>query len=138
MAGGHSAKRMTRRLPMVVFFNIVDISALNAMNIWLKFQTTLQFNNRTRRSFSPYNIGQITCWTTSNGNPPIQRPVAPNLVLLNSTKRYYLHSSKKRQEIKDQQLQMSTMQALQQTQRHAVNGFNVEDKKQLQWLPSSI
>ena len=58
MAGGHSAKRMTRRLPMVVLFNIVDIRALNAMNIWLKFQTTLQlFKNRTRRSYSPYNIG---------------------------------------------------------------------------------
>ena len=40
MAGGHSAKR-THRMPMVVLFNIVDISALNAMNIWLKFQTTL-------------------------------------------------------------------------------------------------
>ena len=105
MAGGHSAKRMTRRLPMVVLFNIVDISALNAINIWLKFQTTLQFKNRTCRSFSPYNIGQITCWNTSNGNSPIQRPVSPNLVLLKSTKRCYLHSSKKRLEIKDQQLQ---------------------------------
>ena len=56
MVVGHSAKRMTRRLPMVVFLNIVDISALNAMNIWLKFQTSLQFKNRTRRSYSPYNI----------------------------------------------------------------------------------
>ena len=58
MAGGHSVKRMTRRLPMVVFFNIVGISALNAMNIWLKFQIVLQqFKNRARRSYSPYNIG---------------------------------------------------------------------------------
>ena len=38
MVGGHCAKRMTRRLPMVVFFNIVDISALNAMNIWRNFK----------------------------------------------------------------------------------------------------
>ena len=27
---------------------------------------------------------------------------------------------------------------LQQAQRHAVDEFNVEDRKQLQWLPSSI
>ena len=43
-----------------------------------------------------------------------------------------LHSSKKIQEIKDQQLQISTKEAF------AVNGFNEEDRKQLQWLPSSI
>ena len=76
MVGGHSAKRIARRLPMVVFFNIVDISAMNAMYIWLKFQTTLKLKNRTRRSYSPYYIAQITCWNTSNRNPPIQRPVA--------------------------------------------------------------
>ena len=70
MVGGHSAKRMTRRLPMVVFFNIVDISALNTMNIWLKFQTTLKIENCTHRSYSPYYIGYITCWNASNGNPP--------------------------------------------------------------------
>ena len=52
MAGGHSAKRMTRKLPMDVFFNIVDRSALNVMNIKLKFQTTLQFKNRTRHSYT--------------------------------------------------------------------------------------
>ena len=56
MVGGHSAKRMTSRLPMVVFLNMVDIIALNAMNIWLKFQTSLQFKNHARRSYSPYNI----------------------------------------------------------------------------------
>ena len=57
MAGGHSAKRITHRMPMGVLFNIVDIiSALNAMNIWLKFQTVLQFKNRARRSYSPYKI----------------------------------------------------------------------------------
>ena len=56
MVGGHSAKRMTSRLAMVVLFNIVDISALKAMNRWLKFRTTLQFNNSTRHSYSPYNI----------------------------------------------------------------------------------
>ena len=45
------------------------------MIIWLKFQTVLQqFKNRARRSYSLYNIGQITCWNTSDGNQPIQRP----------------------------------------------------------------
>ena len=57
MVGGHSAKQMTRRLPMVVFFNIVVISTPNAMNIWLKFQTTLKIKNRTYHSYSPYYIG---------------------------------------------------------------------------------
>ena len=56
MAGGHSNKRITHRMAMVVLFNIVDISGLNAMNIWLKFQTALQFKNRARRSYSPYKI----------------------------------------------------------------------------------
>ena len=54
----NNLKQMTHRLPMVVFFNIVNIRALNAMNIWLKFQIVLQqFKNRARRSYSPYNIG---------------------------------------------------------------------------------
>ena len=33
---------------------------------------------------------------------------------------------------------MQPWKHLQQAQRHAVNGFNEKDSKQLQWLPSSI
>ena len=79
MVGGHSAKRILLDWQWLSFstVNIVHISALNAMNIWVKFKTTLQlFKNRARRTSSPYNIGYNTCWNTSNGNPPIQRPVA--------------------------------------------------------------
>ena len=32
----YSTKRMTHRWPMVVFFNMIDISAMNALIIWIK------------------------------------------------------------------------------------------------------
>ena len=81
MVRGHSAKRMSRRLPMVVFFNIVNISALNEMNIWLKFQTTLKFKNRTRCSFSPYYIGSLITGIHLMAIHPFRDLWRPSLVL---------------------------------------------------------
>ena len=81
------------------------------MNIWLKFQTVLQqFKNSARRSYSPYNISKSLAGIHLMATHPFRDLWHPSLVLLNSIKRCYLHSSKKRHEIKDQQLQMSTMQ----------------------------
>ena len=41
MARGYSTKRMTRRWLMVVFFNIIDISAINTHIIWLKLHASV-------------------------------------------------------------------------------------------------
>ena len=38
----YSTKRMTYRRPMVIFFNMLDVSSLNAIIIWLKLQNSFQ------------------------------------------------------------------------------------------------
>ena len=46
----YTTKRMTRRWPMVIFFNMLDVSALNAIIIWLKLQNSFQPKKMVRRT----------------------------------------------------------------------------------------
>ena len=46
----YSKKRMTRRWPMVVFFNMIDISALNAIIVWIKLRPSFRNKTKIRRS----------------------------------------------------------------------------------------
>ena len=82
------------------------------MNIWLKFQT-VPCNSRTMLVVATLLVTLAKSFAGIHlmAAHPFRDLWRPSLVLLNSTKRCYLHSSKNRQEIKDQQLQMSTMQA---------------------------
>lgn len=45
----YSSKRKTKRWPMVVFFNTLDIGAYNALVIWLALHPDWQKNNKARR-----------------------------------------------------------------------------------------
>lgn len=45
----YSVKRMTRRWPMIVFFNMIDISALNAIIIWMKLEKSPKKQKNIRR-----------------------------------------------------------------------------------------
>ena len=47
----YSVKRMTRRWPMVIFYNMVDVSALNAYIIWVSLNPTYFTRSRKRRQF---------------------------------------------------------------------------------------
>ena len=72
----NSAKLMTCRWTMVVYFNMIDISTMNALNVWVKLQTYLQCRKGVRyallMTLAKSNAGFIT-----NYNPRDQRPVSP-------------------------------------------------------------
>ena len=94
----YSTKRMTRRWPMVVFFNMIDISAMNAIIIWIKLQTSLQCKKGVRRALL-ITLAKSLAGVTANNNPPLQKPVSSNSSLAsentNKRKRCYLCPSKK-------------------------------------------
>ena len=52
MLRGYSVKRMTRRWPMVVFYNMVDVSALNATILYV----SLNQNSRPKRKHARRSI----------------------------------------------------------------------------------
>ena len=94
----YSTKRMTRRWPMVVFFNMIDISAMNAIIIWIKLQTSLQCKKGVRRALL-ITLAKSLAGVTANNNPPLQKPVSSNSSVAsentNKRKRCYLCPSKK-------------------------------------------
>lgn len=47
----YSVKRMTRRWPMVIFYNMVDVSGLNAYIIWASLNPTYFGRKNKRRQF---------------------------------------------------------------------------------------
>ena len=59
----YSTNLMTRRWTMVVFFNMLEASALNAITtrIWLKLQNSFQLKKKYS-SYSAHKIGQISSW----------------------------------------------------------------------------
>ena len=52
----YSTKRMTRRWPMVVFYNMIDVSALNAYIVWLSLRK--QDNQRMKRRNFLISLGK--------------------------------------------------------------------------------
>src|SRR5271156_3556876 len=45
----YTCKRMTKRWPMVVFFNLIDISALNAYIVWCHLNPECNTHKKNRR-----------------------------------------------------------------------------------------
>ena len=76
----HSTKLMTRRWTMVVFFNLVDISPMNAIIIWVKLKTYVQCR-RGVRCVLLITLAKTIAGITTNYNPSVQRPVSPHSCL---------------------------------------------------------
>lgn len=51
MVRTYSVKRMTRRWPLIVFYNMIDISAMNAYIIWLSLNAECDPKMKKRRNF---------------------------------------------------------------------------------------
>ena len=54
----YSVKRMTRRWPMAILYNNVDISALNAFIIWMAINPEWEINATHRRRIFPLQLGK--------------------------------------------------------------------------------
>ena len=74
----YSTKPMTRRWPMVVISNIIDISAMNAIIIWMKLQASLQCKKVVRRDLL-ITLAKSLAGVTANQNPPAQILVSSHL-----------------------------------------------------------
>ena len=72
----HSTKLMTRRWTMVVFFNLVDISPMNAIIIWVKLQTYLH-SRRSVRCALLMTLAKSIAGITTNYNPLFRDPFPP-------------------------------------------------------------
>jgi len=51
MVNTYSTKRMTRRWPLIVFYNMLDISAMNAYIVWLSMNSNYDIAMTKRRNF---------------------------------------------------------------------------------------
>ena len=60
MVRNHSTKRMNRRWSVVYFYSMIDISAMNIINIWMKLQISLQCKKFFRCALL-YDISKIIC-----------------------------------------------------------------------------
>ena len=95
----YSTKLMTHRWPMVVFFNMIDISAMNDIIRWMKLQASLQCRKSVRRDLL-ITLAKTLEEITAYQNPPVQGPVSSHLYLApentNKRRRFYLYPSKNR------------------------------------------
>jgi hypothetical protein len=64
--GTYSCRRMTARWPLVIFYNVIDVSSYNAFVIWNKTNPTWMPDKRNKRVF----LKQLG---TALKNPHIQR-----------------------------------------------------------------
>ena len=61
MVRTYTVKRMTRRWPLVIFYNMVDVSALNAFIIWMSLHPTDFVHKATRRRQFIMALGKELC-----------------------------------------------------------------------------
>jgi len=54
----YTCKRMTRRWPTAIFYNIIDISALNAFIIWISLNTDYEPQSKHRRRVFLQQLGK--------------------------------------------------------------------------------
>ena len=66
------------RIGQCFSFQHGNVSAVNGM---IKFQTSLQFKKRARRIISYITLAKSLAGIQTNGNYPIERPVAPQSYL---------------------------------------------------------
>nr|XP_047127654.1 uncharacterized protein LOC124808547 [Hydra vulgaris] len=76
MVSTFSTKRMTRRWPMVIFYNILDISAVNAFVIWMHLNPTWNKQKTHRRRVFLKELGKSLV-----ANQLKSRLILPNLSL---------------------------------------------------------
>ena len=75
MARYFSNKRMTRRWPMIFFFNMTDISAIIVIILRMKLPTSLQYKKGVRHALFITSAKSLA-GITANYNPLVQRPVS--------------------------------------------------------------
>ena len=81
----YSTKRMTRRWPMAIFYNMVDVSALNALIVYLSLHQ-VTFESRARLTCR----GLLIQWGSSWQVAKISNLAAPLLVSWMIAKIYHL------------------------------------------------
>ena len=70
----YTTKRMTRRWPMAIFYNMADISALNGFIIWIALNPEWQAQAKHRRRVFLLQLGRELIGYSDDdaGEPPIQ------------------------------------------------------------------
>jgi len=69
----YTTKRMTRRWPMAIFYNMVDVSALNGFIVWIALNPDWQAQTKHRRRVFLLQLGRELIGN-SNGDP-VERPI---------------------------------------------------------------
>ena len=76
----HSTKRIARRWPLTVFSNMIHISAMKAIGIWMQFKTTFQCKKGVSRALL-ISLAKTLGGISAEYNTPVQRPVSCHLCL---------------------------------------------------------
>jgi hypothetical protein len=78
MVRTYTTKRMTRRWPMVIFYNMLDVSALNAFIIWMHLKPDWESKTSHRRRLFLLELGKSLVQANREKNGPIYRNPAEN------------------------------------------------------------
>lgn len=77
MARNYTVKRMTRRWPMVIFYNMIDISALNSYIIWLHANPEWNIRVRHKRRVFLVELGKALLQQNLERRAVLQRQPEP-------------------------------------------------------------
>jgi len=66
----YSTKRMTRRWPMTIFYNMLDISTLNAFVIWMSLNPEWESKAKHRRRIFLMELGKLLVQAATTPSPP--------------------------------------------------------------------